>query len=79
MPLPKNGDHTEREIYHERINQTSLSVLTYFDNVGQRMTLPEEEGEDGDRGQPDRLDVPSPPSSHLVKAASYGVFAAVRG
>ena len=61
-------------------NSTILSHLTYFDNVRQRMTLPEEEGEDGDRGRSDRGAVSPPSSLHLVKAASYGgVFAAVRG
>ena len=74
------------------VNSTSredgdIHSLTYFDNVWERMALPEEEGED-DEGREANLPSASsscscPPSRssslHLVKAASYGVFAAVRG
>ena len=59
------------------------SLLTYFDNVWERVALPEEEGEDGEGREadlPSASSCPSrSPSLHLVKAASYGVFAAVRG
>ena len=70
------------------VNSTSregdIRSLTYFDNVRERMALPEEEGEDGDRGDETNLPSASPcplssSSLHLVKAASYGVFAAVTG
>ena len=63
-----------------------IRSLTYFDNVRERVALPEEEGEDGEGRE---ANLPSASSScscpsrssslHLVKAASYGVFAAVRG
>ena len=71
------------------VNSTSrkgdIHSLTYFDNVWERMALPEEEGEDGEGREAElpsasSCSCPSRSSSlHLVKAASYGVFAAVRG
>ena len=69
------------------VNSTSregdIRSLTYFDNVWERMALPEEEGEDGEGRGEGEANLPSASSCssslHLVKAASYGVFAAVRG